>query len=194
MDIMVANSETLEFNNLFSDFCKENNVPYYEVANDVTYDFGKWIYLLSKIKHSSYDYIFFTNDSFIIKRPITHFINLAIKTNVELYGYNDSTQINYHYQSYLFSIRRDAIHKFINMFNSKKHLIRNQEDAIFEYELKMTSYFSTHNCFLKIGYIPNLTGENIFFTNDNLYKKLKHIGILPFVKIKRLLQDSSSIS
>lgn len=185
MDIMVANSKSLKFNDTFNEFCKDKNIMYNEIENDTTYDFGKWIYLLSKIDYLSYDFIFFTNDSFIIEKPITHFINLTIKNNVEFYGYNDSTQRNYHYQSYLFSIRSDAIHKFINMFNSKKDIIKNQEDVITNYELQMTNYFSSHNCFLKIGYIPFHKGLNIFFTSDYLYEILKK-NLLPFIKIKRI--------
>jgi hypothetical protein len=194
VNITVANTKSLELNNLFSDFCKKNNVSYNEVENDSTYDFGKWAYLLSKIDYSLYDFIFFTNDSFIIEKPITHFINLTIKKNVELYGYNDSTQRNYHYQSYLFSIRSNAIYKFIQMFNSKKHLINDQEDVVTNYELKMIDNFFTHDCFLKIGYISFHKGLNIFFTSDYLYEKLNSVGILPFIKIKRILQESSSIS
>jgi hypothetical protein len=118
-------------------------------------------------------------------QPITHFINLTIKKNVELYGYNDSTQINYHYQSYLFSIRSDSINKFIEMYNSKKNIIHSQLDVINNYEVKMTEYFDTHDCFLKIAYDFN-KDKNIFFTNDSIYNILKKYDLFPFTKIKRI--------
>ena len=186
MDKMVANSKSLKYNKQLSEYYKNRNIKYYEIDNDVTYDFGKWIYLLSQIDYSNYDYVFFLNDSFIIQKPVTHFINLTIKNNVELYGYNDSTQGNYHYQSYFFSVRGDAINKFISMFNSKRNLITGQEDVINHFELKMTNHFSSCNCFLKIGNSTLNKGLNIFFNNDYLYGLLNKTKLLPFVKLKRI--------
>jgi hypothetical protein len=186
IDIMIANSKSLKYNDELTNYYKSKNISYYEIENNGCYDFGKWMYLLSQIDYSLYDYVFFINDSFIIEKPITHFINLAIKTNVELYGYNDSTQENYHYQSYFFCVRSDAINKFINMYNSKKYLIKTQRDVITHFELKMIGYFSTHDCYLKIGNFSLHKGQNIFFTSDFLYKILKKNGVLPFVKLKRI--------
>jgi hypothetical protein len=187
MDIMIANSKSLQYNNRLSNYYKSKNISYYEIENNCFYDFGKWIYLLSQIDYSSYDFIFFINDSFIIQKPIAHFINIAIKSNKELYGYNDSTQENYHYQSYFFCIRSDAINKFINMYNSKINLIKTQHDVIQNFELKMINYFSSYDCYLKIGNFSLHQGQNIFFTNDFLYKILKNNTFLPFVKLKRLV-------
>jgi hypothetical protein len=188
MDIMVANSKSLKYSDVLSSYYKSKNITYYEIENNCCYDFGKWIYLLSQIDYSLYDHVFFINDSFIIEKPVTHFINLAIKSNTELYGYNDSTQENYHYQSYFFSVRSDAIHKFINMYNCKKDLIKTQRDVIEHYELKMINYFSSHDCYLKIGNIFFHKGLNIFFNSDFLYEILKKNGLLPFVKLKRISQ------
>jgi hypothetical protein len=186
MDIMVANSTSLKYSDEMHNYYKSKNITYYEIENNGCYDFGKWIFLLSNIDSSLYDYVFFINDSFIIEQPVTHFINLAIKSNKELYGYNDSTQEQYHYQSYFFAVRADAIPKFIHMFNSKKELIQTQRDVIHYFELKMMDYFSSHDCYLKIGNIWFHQGLNIFFNSDFLYSILKKTGILPFVKLKRI--------
>lgn len=186
MDIMVANSKSFKYSDVLSSYYKSKNIAYYEIENNGCIDFGKWIYLLSQVDYSLYDYVFFINDSFIIEKPITHFINLTIKSNTELYGYNDSTQLNYHYQSYFFSVRSDAIHKFINMYNSKKNLIQTPQNVIDNYELKMINYFSSHDCYLKIGNIYFNKGKNIFFNNDFLYSILRKNGLLPFVKLKRI--------
>jgi len=186
MDVMVANTTSLQYNEKLSEYYKSKNIEYYEIENDGACDFGKWIYLLSQVNYSTYDYVFFINDSFIIQKPITHFVNLAIRSNAELYGYNDSTQDNYHYQSYLFAIKSDAISKFIHMFNSKNKLIKSQRDVIELFELKMLNHFSSSNCFLKIGNTYLNKGLNIFFTNDFLYNLLKKSTLLPFIKIKRI--------
>jgi hypothetical protein len=186
MDIMIANTTSLNYSDKLHTYYKSKNITYYEIENTPSYDFGKWIYLLSNIDYSLYDYVFFMNDSFIIEQPVTHFINLAIKRNTELYGYNDSTEEQYHYQSYFFCVRYDAIPKFINMVNSKQELIQTQRDLILHFELNMIDYFSSHDCYLKIGNIWFHQGLNIFFKSDFLYNLLKKNGILPFVKLKRL--------
>ncbi len=183
--ISVANTKELEFSENMSKFCENKRIPYFETENYKTYDFGKWLYLLDKLDYSYYESIFFINDSFIMLSPINYFINLSIKSESELYGYNDSTQSAYHYQSYLFSIKKNAIPKFINMIHEKIPIIQDQQDVINEYELKMTHYF-THDCFLKIGNIPFHKEQNIFFTSDYLYTILLNMKLLPFVKIKRI--------
>jgi hypothetical protein len=106
--------------------------------------------------------------------------------NVELYGYNSSTQQCFHYQSYLFSLRSDVIQKFIDIFNSKKENIKNQEDVINIFELNLTKYFNNNDCFLKIGNEFYNKCKNIFFNNDIFYNKLKYYKLLPFTKIKRI--------
>ena len=73
------------------------------------------------------------------------------------------------------------------LYDKKKHLIKNQNDVIDHYELKMTTWFKTKNCFLNIGELSINKGLNIFFTNDILYGKLKQMTLLPFTKIKRII-------
>jgi hypothetical protein len=187
IEIRIINTEFLTYSNDLKEFCKENNVYYEEGENYETYDFGKWNKLLSKVNYNSYDYIFFSNDSFKIEDSINHFINLTVKNDVELYGYNDCTEQKYHYQTYLFSIKSNAVYKFIKMFILNKNSIKNQQDVINIFELNLIKYFSSHDCFLKIGEIPCNIGLNIFFYNDYLYEMLKNTGVLPFVKLKRII-------
>jgi len=100
---ILINTSDLPYNNQIRNICSRySNTQYYEVKNKPTVDFGKWVDALELVKYNDYDYVVFINDSFIIHSSINHFLNLAAKHNVELYGYNDSTQVKYHYQSYLF--------------------------------------------------------------------------------------------
>jgi hypothetical protein len=186
-DVLVINTIDLPYNSKIINLCSSyNNIKYIECVNELTYDFGKWIYGLNNIKYDNYDFVIFTNDSFIIHAPINHFFNLTYKYNMQFYGYNDSTQQRYHCQSYLFSLRNDAISIFIDNYFLKNNKIKTQEDVITEYEIKMTDWFNSKSCFLKIGQISLNKGQNIFFTNDILYKRLKTTTLLPFTKIKRI--------
>jgi hypothetical protein len=191
IDILFINSIGLPYNENVKLVCNSyKNIKYIEIENSKTYDFGKWIYGLQSIDYQQYNYIIFTNDSYVIHESINHFFNLLYNSNSELFGYNDSTQCRYHYQSYLFALKKESIPKFIEEYNLEKDNIQNQEDVIFKYELKMTDWFKKNECFLSIGNIESHKGLNIFFTNDNLYEKLKSLKLLPFTKIKRILQNN----
>jgi len=186
-DIVVVNSRGLFKNDKIQAFCLMNDVQYIEIDNGPTYDFGKYVYPLQTMDTSKYDYVVFINDSIILNKPICHFYNLIIKKNVKLYGYNDSTQVNYHFQSYLFSLRKDAIPKFISIYESKKQSIKTQGDVIVTFELKLTQYFKSHDCFLKIGNEFFHRNKNIHFDNDVFYNQLLNNNLLPFTKIKKVL-------
>lgn len=188
IDIVIANSTNLEMREM-KEYYATNNVKYYEIENDPTYDFGKWVYLLSTVKYDLYDDIIFINDSILLKNKVNHFINLAITNNFDLYGYNDSSEINYHYQSYLFSIKPRCVYKFIDMVISKKHMIQTWLDVVFEVEVKMLEHFTNHSCFLKIGNLSTNKNKNIHVHNDTLFDDLYKRDILPFIKIKKIVLD-----
>jgi len=187
MDKILINSLDTNYKEKILSICeKYKNTNYYEIENSKYYDFGKWIYVLQNLVDiNNYDYVIFTNDSFTIHNSINHFFNLTYKYNVELFGYNDSTQNNYHYQSYIFSIKKEAIDIFINKINNPSLIIRNQNDVIENFELLMTNWFKTTKCFLQIGNFNFNKNHNIFFTNDFFYLPLKTSNLLPFTKIKR---------
>lgn len=187
MNKIVINTSGLQYGNSVSNICSmHNNTTYVEIDNSGYYDFGKWLYVLTNlINYDEYDYIIFTNDSFIIHNSINHFFNLTVKHNVELYGYNDSSQCKYHYQSYLFSLRKDAVKIFINRVNNPNLNIKNQADVINNFELDMPNWFTSHKSFLTIGNFGLHKTFNIFFDNDELYVPLKNSGLLPFTKLKR---------
>jgi len=129
VDIAVVNSTNTPYSELLKNYL-QGNCSYFEIENTTTYDFGKWIYALENVDYTSYNNVIFTNDSYIIHGNIDRFLFKSATTNVELYGYNDSTQYNYHYQSYLFSVNSSAIHKFISMYNVEKSNIHSQRDVI----------------------------------------------------------------
>jgi hypothetical protein len=121
-----SNNDIVIINSLNTNFDKSkittNIFDYIEVENDSnTLDFGKYMIALQKYDYTKYDYIIFINDSIIINSSMNHFYNIMMKKNVELYAYNSSSEIKYHYQSYLFGIKSESIYKFINFFNEKKN-------------------------------------------------------------------------
>ena len=96
-------------------------IKYIEIPNDKYIDIGKYIHVLNIMDtdgslSKEYEFVVLINDSIIIKKSIAHFYNMTIKNNKELYAYNDSSEIKYHYQSYLYAIKYKAIHKLIDYF------------------------------------------------------------------------------
>ena len=183
VDVVVINSKGLPYNAELETFCRPyRNVYYKETENSATLDYGKWVHILKNQPQLSSDFVVLTNDSFFMHENIHHFFHLAIKKNVQLFGYNDSVQERYHYQSYLFVLRNDAVPAFIKRFQQKETSIHTYNDVIVTYELKMTDWFPSKDVYLKIAGFTR--GANIFFTSPQLYNKLKEKKLLPFTKLK----------
>ena len=105
-DIIIIDSENELFaEKLCMEYHNDNKIrDYLFTPNNCYYDFGKWIYALENIHYEHYDYILFINDSIILTDNMDNYFYYIqnVMNNVNIYGYNDSTQIQYHYQSYLF--------------------------------------------------------------------------------------------
>ena len=188
MDKVVINSTNLPYNPVVADICiRYKNMKYYEIENTKLADFGKWVYVLENlVDYNLYDYIILTNDSYIIHNSINHFFNLIFKYNLDLYGYTDSSEIKYHYQSYLFGLRKEVIPIFLNNINYLKEKINCFWDVVLNYEVNICDWFKNMKTFLNIGNFDFNKNKNIFFNNDQLYLPLKNTELLPFTKIKRI--------
>ena len=190
--VVIVSSIDAPFHDKMVEEVKKNypNVDILGLPNTPQLDSGKWVYYLSNHYDNNSNFVVLTNDSYVINGPIQHFYNAMIMRNVSLYAYNDSTQITYHYQSYLFGISNgEAIKRFLNYYRSVKSKLNGYTDVVVNIELQLANlYPNSRDCFLKIGNIPSNVGQNIFFTNDKLYSILRNYKLLPFVKVKRFNQ------
>ena len=182
-NIIVVATANLPLNSKLKQFCNIHKIQYFETVNDKWLDFGKWLYVLKHIDYTEYECIYFTNDSFIIESSIFHFFNLAFEKKTEIYAYTSSSELKYHYQSYLFSISKDAISKFIHFVGDKIDL-KKQVDVVY-IELNLLHNFTSKDCFLDLGKNGYNIKQNIFFTNNEFYYPLFNSLLLPFVKLKR---------
>lgn len=188
VEILIVNSAgTLESKHTLFSFFRENKIRYMEVANEKTLDFGKWDKALSLDENCTFDYFVFTNDSILIHSSIIHFFHLLLKSNTEIYGYNDSSERKHHYQSYLFGLKREAVPQLICLFDNNKHKLHCYDDVVKHMELNLANSFRSKDCFLKIAHVSGNEGKNVFFKNDTLLHKLQETQLLPFTKIKRVL-------
>ena len=171
-DIIIINSSNLLYNeNVKNEIELLHNIKkYIEIPNDKWNDFGKWKYALNNIDYSNYDFITFTNDSFLILKPLLFYYNLAVSKNKEIYGYTSSSEVKYHLQSYLFTIKQDSIYKFKEYLTKKTTQASAKINAI-HLELYLLDHFQSYDCFLDIGTFYTNKSKNIFF-NNNLYNIL----------------------
>jgi hypothetical protein len=164
---------------------KNNIKNYFFLENDTYYDFGKWIYALNNIKSlDSYDYILFTNDSIIITPDIDKYFNYVdnfLDKKINLFAYNDSSQLKYHYQSYFFIIKPKIVQNLINLFEEKKPLIHDLLTLVENVELCLHSIDKNHDCFIKIANQIN-TNKNIFWYNETVYSYLLSINYFAILK------------
>jgi hypothetical protein len=192
-DIIIINSSNEKYSDKLKKYISSKlAIKYIEIPNDKYIDIGKYIHVLNTIQtddsmKKDYQFVVLINDSIIIKKPIMYFYNMIIKMDKELYAYNDSSEIKYHYQSYLYAIKYNAIHRLIDYFNIHKSDIHGYSDVIDKIELKLYDiYAHDSDCFLKIAKLPCNINKNIYFHNDILYKLLFTNEILPFIKIRAL--------
>lgn len=189
---IIDSKEAVFSNNLKNFFNKDKKLAIHEIiSNNNLLDYGKWVYILKKfvLKYNiNFDYILLLNDSILLTDDIDDYFNSLIKTNANLYAYNDSTQLGiYHYQSYLFSIHRDVKLNFVNFIDSKKN-IRTYDELIQNVELKICSIVRNHDCFIKIGNKKNNYGKNLIWHNEQLYKSLLTSYKYKIIKIKKILE------
>ena len=190
--IVIVNSANTSHSKILRETIEKSplDIEYKEIPNDSCLDCGKWMHYINNYYKNTHDYVVFTNDSYLIQGSVQHFYNAMYKRGTELYGYNDSTQIRYHYQSYLFGIKNNFIHKFCNHFSRVKKRLKAYMDVVGNIELQLTNiYASSKDCFLKIGNLRGNVDKNVFFNNDALYFQLKSQNLLPFTKLKRIAGD-----
>jgi hypothetical protein len=189
-DIVIIDTNNENYSELLYEDLKGNKKikEHLFIDNDQYFDFGKWIYYLNKTNINNYDYILFLNDSIILTPDICNYFNYidnVMTDDVTLYAYNDSSQIKYHYQSYLFLLKKNIINLFIDFFNNRKNLIKDLNTLVINIELCMCEIHNNHSVFLKIGNEYNLS-KNLYWENEDLYKYLLNKNIFAIIKIKKI--------
>lgn len=191
--IVIINSSDCEYNSQLKKYIADTypQVTYVTYTNNSELDMGKWMrYLKDHYRGQMYNYVIFTNDSYYLHSNINHFFNGALHSMKDLYAFTSSSQIHYHFQSYLFAIQSSMIRKFMNHYTRVKHKLTDYMSVVGNVELQLFNLFRP-SCavVLNLGTFPGNTGRNVFFNNDQLYIELREMGILPITKLKRLDQD-----
>ncbi len=145
--------------------------PFY-ITNE-GYDFGMWYKALMKYDLSGYYRIGLINDSCILFKPLDEYFLWLNNQDLDFSGIIDSSQYNYHIQSFFTIINKNAISYTLNYFK-KNGLQSNRKNVIKVYELGWSSYIQSKG--LKMG---------AFFS----YKKYHGVGNPSVYGITELIRD-----
>jgi hypothetical protein len=160
---------------------EESGIIIEEVENTLLADFGKFRYFLNTFEYKKYKNIIYTNDSIILTGCIKDFINSA--GSHDLYGFNDSSDVRYHYHSFLFSVKDNT--KLLDFINKSKDNIHSFQDVIDNYELRLGDVFHDKDCYMHIA--EKADGLNLYINADDIYVPLLEVNKVPIIKIKRIV-------
>ena len=188
-DIIIIDSKNKSYaEDLKFELKDENKIKeYLFTQNNNCYDFGKWIFVLENFDYTEYDYILFLNDSIILTENIDDYFYYIenVTDSINIYGYNDSMQNQYHYKSYCFLLNISIINKFIEFFYKNKKLIVNLDSLVNNIELYLHTIDDNRDCFLKIGNDYNMS-KNLYWENEVLNQYLLSKNIFGIIKIKKI--------
>jgi len=188
----IIDTNDVKYNNKVIDYYRndEKFIGSFLIPNDNYYDFGKWIHVLNNISYDSFDYILFVNDSIIINNDIEKYFNFMeykLNKDTKIYAYNDSSQIEYHYQSYFFSLHKSIIPNLIKLFDEKKKDINDMLSLIMNMEMNLINLDKNHDSYIKIANTINIS-KNIFWHNDFLYDSFLRCHTFAILKLKKIYE------
>jgi lipopolysaccharide biosynthesis protein len=119
-------------------FLKQLQIAYRKETNE-GYDFGLWYKALKTIDTQTYDRIALVNDSCILFKPLTGFMNWANSEPADLIGMSLSEAVSPHVQSYFLVLNKNAIAPALTYFH-KHGLLTKLPEVIRTYEIGLSTY------------------------------------------------------
>jgi hypothetical protein len=190
-DLIIVNSTGLPYNASFRDDVASRCKQYMEIENNYELDIGKMMYALHEFDYSGYDFIVLMNDSFYLMDTIDPWYNCMIEEDKDLYGYLSNVELAYHYQSFLYGVKKTCIQTLIDFFNGCKEKFKQDDNlhtnVIHNYELLFANEFPNKACYIDIVDFPSQFHNNLLYYCPILYGKLLDTKIVTLVKRHLLL-------
>ena len=190
-DLIIVNSKNLPYNMSFKNDIASRCKEYMEIENNYELDIGKMMYALHNYDYSGYDFIVLINDSFHLMDTLHSWYNCMIEEDKDLYGYLSNVELGYHYQSFLYGVKKTCIQTLIDFFNGCKEKFKQDDDlhtnVIHNYELLFANEFSNKACYIDIVDFPSQFQSNLLYYCPVLYGKLLDTKIITLAKRHLLL-------
>ena len=120
------------------DFLEKNSIQFFIEINE-GFDFGLWYKAFQKIDSEQYDQVALINDSCVLFKPLTEFMNWSKTDKSDLQGMTYSEAIAPHIQSFLLIINKNAI-KPVKDYFAANGIIKDIKEVIKTYEVGMSTY------------------------------------------------------
>lgn len=165
---------------------KENQINFFTFDSD---DFiEKIIYLQSKIINKKFESITFIQDHYLYVSNLENYFQHVYNSNYDFYCYTDSSELFYHLQLYIFTIKQNIFEKFIN--SCLNYFKNNKKNDLHSYILNFLKYitetFINRSVFVKVAYIDIIYDKNILLIDHNFYYELLENNILPIIDVNLL--------
>ena len=176
-------------NKLKSNLSNETKIINYDINTDKinsqfneSLNINNALYVLENIKIKDFDNITFINDNYIYLSNLKEYFDYFDKHNLDFSSFNDSSENNYHYELYIFTLSSIKIPEFIKFYKNNLLDVNNTPETLFENKM----------VYLKLAYVNSNLECNIFYNNDKLYEFLMDNNFLPIININKLsvLKDS----
>ena len=126
-------------------------------------------------------------DDYIYLNNLQNYFDFTFTSNYDLVSFTDSTEIFYHLQINLLTIKKNSLNFFKNLigdFSSKKLYDYNLLSLDFLKEL--TNKITNRTAYCKTAYIESVEKKNIYLSNSEYYYYLLSREILPIINVKFL--------
>ena len=180
-------------NNKHSKSLKEK---FNDLDHIIQYELNEGFNLFNKINIILKDFNFkndyhitLITDEYIYLNDLEHYFNFVNKSKYDIISYTDSTEIYYHIQFNIFTIKHNLFNLFYDLL--KKYIQLSNENTKFNHlfidflkELVMLS--NKKGIFCKVAYLDSIFKKNIYLSNSNHYHYLINNNILPIISVKYL--------
>ncbi len=136
--ILICNGSNLDEES--TSFLKENNISV-QLENNEGFDFGAWYKAFQKLDISQFENVFLVNDSCVLFRSLTPFMDWISKDNADVKGMTYSEAITPHIQSYFMVLNKKATDLTINYFKNNG-IKQSISEVISTYELGLNKNFT----------------------------------------------------
>ena len=157
---------------------------YYDKNNT----FQKIDNLIKKVEnYKDIDSLTIILDDYIYLNNLQNYFDFTFTSNYDLVSFTDSTEIFYHLQINLLTIKKNSLNFFKNLigdFSSKKLYDYNLLSLDFLKEL--TNKITNRTAYCKTAYIESVEKKNIYLSNSEYYYYLLSREILPIINVKFL--------
>lgn len=161
-------------------FIKNENLNSFQKIENIIKDIKEYNDEIETITIILDDYIYLNN--------LKNYFQFVFTSSYDLISFTDSTEIFYHLQINMISIKKNSLKFFKNLINefSTKKKIYDYNILCLEFLKEITTKISNKTAYCKTAYIESVEKKNIYLSNTEYYYYLLSREILPIINIKFL--------